>query len=224
MDFVRALTFPFDDNEWLKKLGIATLIQFIPILGQIVLQGWSVEISQRVKRGSPEPLPGWDQFSEYIGKGFTVFIANLIYQIPTVIFACLASFSWILPAMGAGSDGEGFLAALGVGAVVCLSCVIFLYAIAAAIVFFGGYVRYIDNPQLGVFFQFGDNIALVRNNIGEFGMAILYVLLAGLIVGAISGITAGIGSILATPFIMYVMGHILGQLATRLSANLRPAV
>lgn len=224
MDFVKALSFPFDDDEWLKKLGIATLVQLIPILGQIVLQGWSFEISQRVKRGSPEPLPGWDQFGDLLSKGFTVFIANLVYQIPTVIFACLASFSWIFPAMGAGSDGEGFLAALGVGAVVCLSCVIFLYSIAAAIVFFGGYVRYIDNPELGVFFQFGDNLALVRNNIGEFGQAVLYVILAGVIAGAVSGITAGIGGLLATPFIMYVMGHILGQLATRLAAGLRPAV
>ena len=219
MDFVRALSFPFDDDEWLKKLGIAVLVQFIPIVGQMILQGWSFQISQRVKRGDPEALPGWDEFGEFLRQGFSITLANLIYQIPTLIFICLASFAWVLPAASSGSDVEGLLTGLGVAAAVCLSCVILLYALAAAVVFFGGYVRYVDDPQLSVFFQFGENFALVREYVGDFGMAVLYILLAGVIVSAATAITAGIGALVSTPFIMYFMGHILGQLSGRVRGS-----
>lgn len=219
MDFMRAATFPFDDDEWLKKLGIATLIQFIPLVGQMVLQGWSFEISRRVKQNDVNPLPDWEEFMEFLKTGFIIFVANLVYQIPTVIFACIMMVTSVLPAMGGDSDAAGVLAA-GVGFVaICLSCVIFLYALAAAIVFYGGYVRYIERPELSTFFQFGDNIALVRNNLGDFGSVLLYMLLAGLLIGAVSGITAGIGGLLATPFFMYFMGHLLGQLSRKLSGS-----
>lgn len=219
MDFVRALSFPFDDDEWLKKLGIAVLVQFIPIVGQMILQGWSFQISQRVKRGDPEALPGWDEFGEFLRQGFSITLANLIYQIPTLIFICLASFAWVLPAASSGSDVEGLFTGLGVAATACLSCIILLYALAAAVVFFGGYVRYVDDPQLSVFFQFGENLALVREHVGDFGMAVLYILLAGVIVSAATAITAGIGALVSTPFIMYFMGHILGQLSGRVRGS-----
>lgn len=224
MDFTRALTFPFDDDEWLKKLGIATLVQFIPLIGQIILQGWSYEISRRVRAGDPKPLPAWDDFGEFLRQGAILFVANLVYQIPTVIFGCIATFAWVLPALGADTDAAEALAGLGVAAIVCCSCVVFLYAIAAAAVYYGGYVRYIDNPQFSTFMQFGENFALVRDNIGDFGMAVVYLLGAALLAGLASSITAGILGLVYTPFIMYFMGHVLGQLSQKLRTGMAPAV
>lgn len=224
MDFTRALTFPFDDDEWLKKLGIATLVQFIPLIGQIILQGWSYEISRRVRAGDPKPLPAWEDFGEFLRQGAILFVANLVYQIPTVIFGCIAAFAWVLPALGADTDAAEALAGLGVAAIVCCSCVVFLYAIAAAAVYYGGYVRYIDNPQFSTFMQFGENFALVRDNIGDFGMAVVYLLGAGLLAGLASSITAGILGLIYTPFIMYFIGHVLGQLSQKLRTGMAPAV
>ncbi len=225
MDFTRALTYPFEDNDWLKKLGLGVLIQFIPLIGQFTLQGWSFEISKRVRSNDPTPLPDWSNFGGLLSKGFMLFLAGLIYQIPTVIFACVATFVWVLPAMGAGSeDAAAALAGVASILVICCSCLIALYALAAAIVFWGGYVRYIDQEEFGTFFQFGDNIALVRNNIGDFGMVLLYVVLAGAIVSVVSSITAGIGSLLSTPFMMYFIGHLLGQLAHKLRGEVAPAM
>jgi len=217
MDFTRALTFPFDDDDGLNKVGRAVLIQLIPVVGALALMGWSYEISRRVKAGDPTPLPDWSDFGGLLGKGFQLFIAGIVYQIPTIIFACVISFIWVLPAMGGDSqDAAAALAGVAGIAAICCSCIIILYAIAAGVVYWGGYIRYIDAPELGTFFAFGENFQLVRDNIGDFGQAVLFVIGGGLIAGVVSSITAGIGSLLAQPFSMYFNGHILGQLAAKL--------
>jgi hypothetical protein len=219
MDFTQALTYPFDDEDWLKKLGLAVLIQFIPVVGTLALVGWSYEISRRVKAGDPTPLPDWSDFGGLLGKGFQLAIAYIIYQLPTLIFVCIISIIWVLPAMG-GNNQDAAAALAGVAGIVaiCCSCIIVLYAIAAAIVFWGGYVRYIDAPELSTFFAFGDNIQIVRDNLGDFGQALLFAIGGGLIAGVVSSVTAGIGSLIAQPFSMYFNGHILGQLAAKVGS------
>lgn len=223
MDFARALTFPFDDEEWLKKLGLAVLIQFIPIVGTFAIQGWSFGISQRVKQNDATPLPDWSDFGGLLSRGFMLFLAQLVYQIPTVIFFCVMSFIFLLPALG--GESEEAIAALGGAAMfisVCCSCIIFLYAIAASLVYFAGWIRYIDTEELSTFFQFGDNIALFRENMGDFGQAILFFILAGVAVGVVSSVTFGIVGLVAAPFYAYFGGHIIGQLAQKV--NTAPAV
>lgn len=225
MDFTRALTFPFEDDEWLKKLGLGVLISLIPVVGQLALQGWSFEIMKRVRRSDPVPLPDWSGFGGLLGTGFKIAVAGLVYQIPTLIFACVASFVWIIPAMG--GDNENAVAALGglaTVAVACCSCLVAIYALVAAVVFWGGIVRFVDREELSTFFQFGENFALVRNNIGDFGMVLLYAILAGAIASVAALITAGLGGLLVTTFTMYFMRHILGQLAAKLGGAAAPAV
>jgi len=227
MDFVRAITFPFDDDEWLKKLGIGVLVGIIPIIGNpIAMQGWTLAIAQRVKANDARPLPDWSNFGELISKGLMVWLASLVYQIPTLIVGCILFFVQFLPLLGAGADSEEAFAALGGAAaliVTCCSCLIVLYAIAAGIVYWGGFVRYMDNEQFSTFMQFGENFAIVRDNLGDFGQALLYFVLAGLAVGAVSSITFGLGSLVATPFFAYFGGHILGQLSAKIGGH-APAV
>lgn len=218
MDFVRALTFPFDDQDWLKKLGLAILIPFIPLIGQWAIQGWSFEITKRVKRNDPVPLPDWSDFGGHIMKGLMLWLALMIYQIPTLIFACVASFVWVIPALGGGDENAtAALGGLTMVVLACCGCLIALYAVAASIVYWGGVIRYIDHEEFGTFFQIGDNFALVRNNIGDFGMALLYVILGGLLAGLVSG--TFIGALLVAPFTSYFTGHILGQLAAKLAGQ-----
>lgn len=226
MDFTRALTFPFDDEEWLQKLGLGVLIQFIPIIGSFALQGWAFELAKRVRNNDPAPLPDWSDFGGKIGKGFMLWLGSLIYQLPTVLFACVMAFVMFLPAMG--GDSEEAMAALGGLATiiaVCCSCVIVLYAIAASVVYAGGVVRYLDTEEFSTFLQFGDNLALVRENIGDFGMFLLYLIGAGLVAGVVSSITLGLASLLYGPFFAYFGGHLLGQLAIKVSGSMAaPAV
>lgn len=220
MDFMKALSFPFDDEEWLKKVGLGVLIQLIPIVGSFALQGWSFEIAKRVKNNDPVPLPDWDDFGGKLGKGFMIFLAYLIYQIPTIIFACVVGFAPTI--LAAGGDSEEALAALGsVAAIVasCCGCLLVIYAIVAALVFMAGFVRYLDTEEFGTFMQIGDNFSLLRENLGDFGMLILYFFLVGLIIGVASTVTLGLAGLVSTPVMMYFSGHLLGQLAAKLSGT-----
>ncbi len=222
MDFMKAITYPFDDDEWLKKIGLGVLIQLIPIVGAFALQGWSFEITKRVKGDDPTPLPDWSEFGSMIGKGFMLAIASLIYMSPVLIVSCLIGVAQaVMGGAAASVDDADALSAMvgGLGIFgACCGCLALIYVIVAAVVYWGGYIRYIDNEEFSTFFQFGDNFALVRENIGDFGMAILYVFLAALIGSFVAGLTAGIGSILYGPFMLYVSGHILGQLAQKVSS------
>jgi hypothetical protein len=232
MDFTKALTYPFDDQDWLKKLGIAllvSLVMLIPLIGTIpgaiLLQGWAVEIIRRVKNNHPTPLADWDDFGGLFSKGLSPFLASIVYQIPTLIFVCIMISVSVLPALG-GDDSDAAAGLAGVTGIVwlCCGCVIVLYAILAGIVYAGGLLRFVDKPEFGTFMQFGENLALVRNNIGDFGMAVLYLILGGLIVSVASSVTLGLASLIATPFTFYFSSHILGQLAQKLSAVSAPQV
>ena len=228
MDFTRALTYPFDDPDWMTKLGIGfgiAILLFIPIIGSIpagiLFAGWSLEIAKRVRNGDPMPLPSWD-FGTLFGKGLNVFIAYIVYQIPTLILACLIFLPSILGGAAAGSSNDSgtasALGSMGGFASLCCSCVLILYLIASLVVLFGGYVRYLETEQLNTFFQFGDNIAIIRNNAGDFGMAVLYIIGGAFVIGLL-GIIPLIGTLAAVPLQQAYFGHLLGQLATKLHAG-----
>jgi len=230
MDFTRALVYPFDDPDWVKKLGLGALISvggiilsflIIPPLVVLVLfNGWRYEIIKRVRNDDPVPLPGWDDFGKLFNQGLVLTGAAIVYQIPTLIFACLSVFVFVLPLFGAGN--EDVMAALGgvaTIAVICCSCIIILYAIVASVVYWGGLVRYVDREEFNTFMQVGENFAIVRDNLGDFGMALLFIILGGAIASVASSVTAGLAGLVAQVFTAYFAGHIIGQLIKQLPAS-----
>lgn len=222
MDFTKALTYPFDDPEWITKLGIAvgiTILMFIvPVLGTIagalLLAGWSYETSKNVRNGVPNPMASWSEFGAILSRGLQLAIAGFVYHIPTMILSCIAFGPMFLPLLGVDSEAMGPLAALGTFGTICCSCLVILYGLGATLVYNAGYIRYMDNEALGTFFQFGDNIALLRENIGDFGMAFVFMIVGGLIASVLSG--TGIGALVGQAFTNYFNAHIVGQLAAKL--------
>jgi hypothetical protein len=226
MDFSQALKYPFDDPDGIKKLAIAvgiTLVGIIPVIGWIAVgllfAGWSYEITKRVRNGDPTPLPEWSDFGALISRGLQLAIGWIVYNLPGLLFLCIGVSAVLLPAFGVIDED---MAGIGTALTACCSCLYVLYSIAAGLVYWGGYMRYLDDEQLGTFFQFGDNIALVRNNIGDFGMALVFTILGGLIGGILAGTM--IGGLVAPTFQTYFNAHILGQLATKLRAGGAAAV
>lgn len=227
MDFTKALTYPFDDPDWIKKLGIAALLGLVAfILGWaliglvaiIPLVGWSVETIKRVRANEPNPLASWDDFGGMFSAGLTPFLAYLVYQIPTLIVYCISFGVFLLPALGGkNSDASQALGGVAMIAFYCCLCLIILYALAAAVVYWGGMMRYLDRPEFGTFMEFGENFGLVREHMGDFGMALLFIFLGGIVASIIAGIPC-IGWLVYMPFMFYYSSHLLGQLAQKLRA------
>jgi uncharacterized protein DUF4013 len=233
MDISKAFTYPFEDPDWTKKLGIAAGIGFValvlsPVLigliGLIPLAGWSIETMKRVRRNEPNPMASWDDFGGLFNKGLTPFLAALVYQIPTLLFYCAAAVILFLPALGGGND-DATTALLGTAStgLLCCGCLIVLYAIAASIIEWGGLMRYLDKEEFGTFMEIGENLSLVRSNINDFGMALLYMIIGNVVTSVLAGIPC-IGWLAAFPFSFYYSSHILGQLSAKLSATAKPAM
>ncbi len=225
MDFMKALTYPFDDENWVTKvligcavffgLTLASILVIPSIILVILIQGYSYEIMKRVRTNHPEPLPAWDNFGGFFGQGSKIFFGGFIVGLPAIVIILPAMGFFLLPllAVPLGEDGAGLGAALGgIGVVAfwgCL-CIALLYGIVAQINNYGALLRFIDREEIGTYFQFGENIKILTENLGPVGLSILYLFGAGLIASVLS--STGIGGLVATFFQTYFSGHILGQL------------
>lgn len=232
MEFGKALTYPFDDDEWLSKLGIAvavSLIQIvIPVIGLVPLYGWQVRLIKNVKDGAELPLPDWQDFGDYIMKGLMVLGANIVYQLPVLLFGCVAAIAGSVAGGGLAAASEYGTDPEALGPVVsivmaCCGCLAMLYSIVANAAFAAGLLRFADTETFSTFMEFGTNLGLVRDNLGAFIMALIYIILGAVLFVVGSLITLTLGFLLYTAALTYFSGHILGQLAMQIEQGGEPA-
>ena len=212
MDFGKAISYPFDDEDWLKKLGIALVVGFIPIVN-LAAYGWYVKIISNVMRGEEKPLPGWDDFGDFFMKGLIVGVASFIYTLPVFIsYGVGAGASAVL-----SSGGDDALTTIGFIIFACCGCVAAIFSIVSSATFYGGLIRFAGSGTFGTFMQVGDNFSLIRNNLGAFFMAWLYLILFGFLANFLAITIVGIFLILVVN--LWFGGHILGQLAQQLERD-----
>ena len=107
IEVMRAVKFVLSDQQnWKAHVLYAALLQFIvPIVGPITLLGWQAEISQRLVRNHPRPIPKFDfgDFMHYLQRGLTPFLVQLVVMLPMVMlwYGCFV----------AGMFASGLLAA-----------------------------------------------------------------------------------------------------------------
>ena len=78
MDFGKAFSFVFEDEDWIKKIGIGALLS-LTVIGLIPVLGWALEITKRVINKDAEVLPDWSDFGGYITRGFLTFVIVFVY-------------------------------------------------------------------------------------------------------------------------------------------------
>ena len=114
MEYLRGWRAMRQDPEWLKKIGVGALVTLsgmcIPIVGQIVLVGWTSLILRRAVSGVDAPLPRLDLDFDYLSKllnvGFKGFLARLLWSLPVVVLV-MGSFCCIYIAMGGAAMVAG---------------------------------------------------------------------------------------------------------------------
>jgi len=206
MDFGKAFTFVFDDEEWIKKVGLAGLISLIPFIGTIVVAGWGFEVIRRVIKDDPEPLPDWNEFGEYLVHGFLVLVIGFVYALPLILVqGCSLGFIPFLE----NADQEAITAAVSV-ATACFSCLVLLYSLFLGLVLPAALGRYADEGEFGAAFRFGKVFSLVRNNLGSYALVFLGNLVAGLL-ASFGVILCVIGVLFTSAYAAVVGGHLTGQ-------------
>ena len=228
MNIGKALSYPFEDKEWLSKVGMGILVSIVPILNFAWI-GYIIELMRRVMNGEALPLPGWDNLGKKFMDGLMLFLAGLVYALPIILLAGIPTAIMVVPAILSGSntsqDLVNAVAAAGGFVGLCLACVFILYALALSVAYPAIYIEYMEKGTFSSCFNFKDMLARVRKNAGAFFTAWGVYLgvsigasIASAFVGTILGWIPCLGQMVAIVvglasgmYVLLVYGHLFGQ-------------
>jgi len=204
MEFGKAFTYVFEDDDWIMKTIIAALVSLIPIIGQIIVMGWGLEVTRRVIKQEPNPLPDWSDFGGHIVKGLVAWVIGFVYALPIILI-------WICPTvlLAAAGDDETVMTIYSVVSA-CFGCLTFLYVILLLLLYPAAIGKYVDTGEFGAAFRFGEIWGLVRAAPGAFFMTILGALIAG-IIAPLGLILCFIGVLWTQAYAVLINSHLWGQ-------------
>jgi hypothetical protein len=215
MDFGKAFSYPFQDPNWFKKIIIPGLVMLIPIIGQITILGWALDITRRVIHRDPNPLPDLD-FGKNLSDGFKGFVIGLVYAIPAIILA--------LPPMIVSSivdkNNSGSLSpvTIPVTIIVMLFCygLLLIYGLFLNVIFPAALANFVASENMSAGFHFNEVFRLVGAAPGSYLMVLLGMILASLI-GGLGVSPAVLAWFSPMPMPMLSKGTCSGRLIMKLS-------
>src|SRR5688572_2204396 len=210
MNFSRAFTYITEDPEWLKKVGIAALVLLIPIVGQITVIGWALEVTRRVINNEPDTLPDWSNFSDYLSKGFQGFVIAFAYALPILLVSGCAQGFAALPAMVQDNEAVETITMVVSIVSLCFSCVTILYELVLAFVLPAALGNFVATGQLGAGFRFSEVFGLLRAAPGVYFMVFLGSIVASIIAG-LGLIACIIGVVFTIAYAYAANAHLWGQ-------------
>lgn len=214
MDIGRALSFVFEDEEWIKKVLIGAVLA-LTVIGIIPVMGYALEVARRVAQGSERPLPEWDNFGAKIVEGFLSGLIGFVWALPMIL---IASCIWVVMVPAGVIDDSGNTAAiLGTVLSICVGLIITIYSLLLTLVLPAAIASYAVKGEFGAAFRFGEVIGLVRSNFGTYLMVLLITILAQ-IIGSLGSIVICIGAYLTMFYSILVTYYAYGQ-AYRIAAG-----
>ena len=184
-DLSRALTFMFDDPDWVPKFVIGSMLAVLTpaIIGWVFLVGYAVLIAKHRMRRDDTLLPEWDDLPGVAIdglRGAAIWIAHkfpLIVLSVLMVFALAGSAFWLRE--GASVPEELFYYGIpiffvGGFLILILTIVLLIYTPAA-------YVRFVQQDRLGAAFDVVDNVAFMRERASTYFVALVTILLAAII-------------------------------------------
>lgn len=217
LDFGKALTFMFEEPDWMKKflIGVGMVLLAIPLafLGGIpaiipifILTGYSIEISRRYAQNSSTLLPEWEgNWGKYFKDGGFLSLAAIIYALPLIVPIFGLVCASIATADSSSGEVQGVVALL----ISCVACLTIAYVIPLYIFLYGGLVEYLRTGEFRSFFNFRNLAALKSANDGNPRKNFFLVLLMILIPLSLAG---SVIPVLGSVWALYVQGHLLGQI------------
>lgn len=205
MDFGKAFTYPFEDQNWAQKILIPALIGIIPIIGQIFLIGWMIAIIRRVISHDPNPLPELD-FGKMLGDGFKGFVVGFVYALPIII---LEAPIIIAPALVSSADENAAAGVITIISLVC-GCLIFLYAVLLAFLLPAALTNEAAKDDMSAAFNFSQVFGLLKAAPAAWLFVFLGAILSS-IIASLGLVACFIGMFFTYAYAMAVNGHLYGQ-------------
>ena len=240
MDIGKSFSFPFEDNQWISKLGLGAVIAMVPVLN-FAWTGYMVELIRNVMNGAPQPLPNWDDIGKKFMDGVMLMVAGLVYALPMLIVICLPMGFMVIPAvLSSNGDMQDIANAIaGAGSVLfmCLLCVFMVYALILSVIYPAILIIFAREGTLASCFKFREVFELISKNMSPFLTAWGVSLAASFVVGLVSGGAQVIlnfipclgqiaAFVLAIGIVVYttaIYAHLFGQFGRMALAGPNPA-
>lgn len=211
MDIRRALTFPFEDRDWLRKFAIGSLLSWIPFFAL----GYQVNVVRNLIHGDRTPIPDNNQLGMIASDGVMATVAAFVYAIPIMPLLCVLSI--VSGVMGQSDLGQYLAFCL----VCCVSGFIFIYGAIAMALYWVGMIRFTATGNFSSFLQFGKLWRDVNEHMTIIFVLLLYTLglaIAVSVIGSVSIITC-IGVLVVNFYYHIVSGHLIGQAANMMAGD-----
>jgi hypothetical protein len=221
MDIGKALSFVFEDEEWISKVLLGAVIMLIPIFGQFALLGYGIAIIRNVKAGDPRPLPAWSNLGDLFIDGLKFWVATLIYAIPFIIFLCPIMLVWVLPALGAENEDLAAILA-GVSGIVsmALGCLAVLYGILLSLLTPVIQIRYAETGEIGPCLAVGEVFRLLLDNLGSVLIAVVLGWVVSTVVLSTAGtLTLGLLALPGSVWLKALSCHMYGQIGQQVEST-----
>ena len=209
MEYGKAFTYPQADPNWLTKWLIASFVGLIPIVGGFLALGYSIEIARRVIKDEPSVLPEWNDFGEYLKKGFMAFVIALVYVLPLILVAVCVSVPQVI--LTANDDGSGTLTTIAGLISTCLGCLAAIYGVIVGMMFPAALGKFAVTGEIGAGLRVGEVFALVRTKPAVFLIVMLLSSLAASVLTSAGVIVCGIGALAGAGYAQLATAHLWGQ-------------
>ncbi|NIR52397.1 DUF4013 domain-containing protein [candidate division KSB1 bacterium] len=204
MNYSEALSFTFQDKDWLKKMAIGGLIAFISFYCGLFfifgfpLVGYYVGVIRNVVKGEEQPLPDWADMSKIFVDGI---LGGIIFLVYFVVIGGICALLIVSVANQYMPDHEKAL-------LITLISVFTLLALTVFINF--GLIQFAATDNFGSAFSLPGIFQLVKSHLGEFlAISMFSLILNGIL------LLAGLG--ILSPFTnfwgMVIQAHLFGQCA-----------
>jgi hypothetical protein len=221
MDIGLSLSFPFQDEEWVRKIAIGAVIVLVGIItfGIVLLplMGWGLEVMRRLIRDQYPVLPEWQDFGQLFVDGLKLFALSFVWALPIILVSACLGVLGAFSTSGGGEFGQGAQTAIGSVSAIVSTCIGIPYGLAIGILLPAAMGILADSDDFGRALNPANAFRLVRDNIGNYLIAWFIGGLALFVVQIVGTIACGIGLLPALAYGTAVVSHLYGQ-AYRLSA------
>lgn len=213
MNLGQAVTFAFEDREWVSKLLIIAMVTFLSLVTLpflvgffplAVALGYMLEIATNVRDDRRSVLPLWEDFSERLNFGAGLLAGLFVYNLPLLALSCCLLFP-----SGVSDQLVGGLLYL------TLLCCALPYSVVHITITWPmlavGASRYLRTRRVSSFFQFGSLWDAMVSLWGASFQWLVCVLLVNALFVLLSATFVGLLPALA--LLLPVHGHLLGQYA-----------
>lgn len=221
MDFAYAISYIFEDRQWVSKLALLAVFCFlslVPILGLLVLAivlGYLYELAVNVRQGLPRPLPRWSQYDQKFIQGGQLLLAIILYHLPLILFGGCSL--WLVSALAGGFlGGASFYVVLCCAAPLLLVYIAFAWPLLAT-----GIAERMETDEPRRMYRIIHLWDVLSSHTALAVQWVAYTLLVNLTTALLLGIPC-LGWIAALLFAVPVQGHLLGQFAHQLSRTNKP--